>query len=71
MSCQVNLGNMYYNGLGVAQSKERAKVLYQQAAEGGDKNAKLLLEELQQEEAGREREEGEGRRGGPGDDEKS
>ena len=46
---QVNLGNMYYNGLGVAQDKAKAKELYKMAADK-DKNAKALLEELEIEE---------------------
>lgn len=46
---QVNLGNMYYNGLGVVRSRQRAKELYQAAAPS-DKNARLLLEELEMEE---------------------
>ena len=40
---------MYYNGLGVPKSREQAKELYQLAA-AVDKNAKLLLEELELEE---------------------
>lgn len=47
---------MYYNGLGVVKSKQRAKELYKAAAVT-DKNAKLLLEELEIEEK-----EGEGER---------
>lgn len=47
---QVNLGNMYYQGLGVEKDWTRAKELYR-AAQGADKNAKVLLEELEQEEA--------------------
>lgn len=46
---QVNLGNMYYNGLGVSQDKVKAKELYKLAAEK-DKHAKALLEELEAEE---------------------
>ena len=46
---QVNLGNMYYNGLGVSKDKTKAKKLYKLAAEK-DKNAKALLEELEIEE---------------------
>ena len=46
---QVNLGNMYYSGLGVPKSRQRAKELYQVAA-GVDDNARLLLEELELEE---------------------
>ena len=46
---QVNLGNMYYNGLGVVKSRKRAKGLYRAAADS-DNNAKLLLEELEMEE---------------------
>ena len=48
-SIQVNLGNMYYNGLGVPKNRDRAKQLYKMAAES-DKNAKLLLEEMELEE---------------------
>ena len=40
---------MYYNGLGVLKSRQRAKELYQLAADV-DTNAKLLLEELELEE---------------------
>lgn len=46
---QVNLGNMYYNGLGVSKNKTKAKELYKLAADK-DKNAKALLEELEIEE---------------------
>lgn len=46
---QVNLGNMYYNGLGVVKSREKAKQLYE-IASASDDNARLLLEELQLEE---------------------
>ena len=46
---QVNLGNMYYHGLGVTQNKSKAKELYRLAA-AVDKNAKALLEELETEE---------------------
>ena len=46
---QVNLGNMYYHGLGVTQDKSKAKELYKVAA-AMDKNAKALLEELEAEE---------------------
>ena len=48
-STQVNLGNMYYHGLGVTQDKSKAKELYNLAA-AKDKNAKALLEELEGEE---------------------
>ena len=48
MCVQVNLGNMYYNGLGVERSRQRARELYQLAANSDD-NARLLLEELEQE----------------------
>ena len=41
---------MYYQGLGVEKDWMCAKELYQ-AAQGADKNAKVLLEELEQEEA--------------------
>ena len=37
---------MYYNGLGVAKDKAKAKELYTLAADR-DKNAKALLEELE------------------------
>jgi len=40
---------MYYNGLGVPKSRQKAKELYRKAAES-DKNAKLLLEEIELEE---------------------
>ena len=46
---QVNLGNMYYSGLGVQQDRQKAKELYR-AASATDQNAKLLLEELELEE---------------------
>ena len=51
---QVNLGNMYYNGLGVPKDKAKARALYTEAADS-DKNAQALLEELDMEEQ-RERE---------------
>lgn len=47
---QVNLGNMYYQGLGVVKDWGRAKDLYR-AAQDEDRNAKALLEELLAEEA--------------------
>jgi TPR repeat protein len=40
---------MYYSGLGVLKSRQRAKELYQAAADS-DNNARLLLEELEMEE---------------------
>ncbi len=40
---------MYYNGLGVAKDKQRAKELYTMAADR-DKNAKALLEQIEAEE---------------------
>ena len=40
---------MYYNGLGVLKSREKAKQLYKLAA-ASDDNARLLLEELEVEE---------------------
>ena len=40
---------MYYSGLGVPKDKSKAKEFYRLAA-GSDKNAKLLLEELELEE---------------------
>ena len=46
---QVNLGNMHYNGLGVSKSKDKAKELYKLAAEK-DKNAQILLKEIEEEE---------------------
>ena len=49
MHVQVNLGNMYYNGLGVTKDKAKAKELYKLAADR-DKNAKALLEEIEAEE---------------------
>ncbi len=61
---QVNLGNMYYNGLGVAKDRSKAKEQYRMAAES-DSNAKLLLEELEMEE---EKERGE--QGGRGNEDK-
>lgn len=41
----MNLGNMYYNGMGVDKDLEKAKELYTLAAET-DKNAATLLKEL-------------------------
>ena len=46
---QVNLGNMYYNGLGVTKDRRKAKEMYRLAADK-DKNAKTLLEEIESEE---------------------
>lgn len=46
---QVNLGNMYYQGLGIEQDIEKARQLYKRAAPK-HRNARLLLEELEQEE---------------------
>ena len=40
---------MYYSGLGVSKSRQKAKELYRQAADS-DKNAKLLLKEVELEE---------------------
>lgn len=47
---EVNLGNMYYHGLGVEKNLAKAKELYQRAAPNNH-NARLLLEELELEEA--------------------
>lgn len=47
---QVNLGNMYYHGLGVEKDWGRAKELYR-AAQDADRNARVLLEELLEEES--------------------
>lgn len=46
---QINLGNMYYNGLGVEKDRAKAKELYR-AASATNENAKLLLQELEEEE---------------------
>ena len=46
MSLQVNLGNMYYNGLGVTKDRWKAKELYRLAADKDD-NAMALLEEIE------------------------
>ena len=46
---QVNLGNMYYHGLGVKKDLKKAKELYQKAAPKNH-NARLLLEEIEIEE---------------------
>ena len=46
---QVNLGNMYYSGLGVEKNWDKAKELYR-AASATNENAKLLLKELEEEE---------------------
>ena len=43
---QVNLGNMYFTGFGVPENWEKAKELYQMAAKE-NKNAQLLLQELE------------------------
>ena len=43
---QVNLGNMYFTGFGVPEDWKRAKELYQLAAKD-NKNAQLLLQELE------------------------
>ena len=43
---QVNLGNMYFTGFGVPEDWKKAKELYQLAAKD-NKNAQLLLEELE------------------------
>lgn len=40
---------MYYNGMGVEKDVEKAKEMYKMAAVE-DKNAKVLLEELEMEE---------------------
>ena len=45
---QINLGNMYYNGIGVERDISKAKELYSQAAKT-NKNAQLLLQELEEE----------------------
>ena len=46
---QINLGNMYYNGLGVEKDWERAKELYRRAAPT-NKNAAALLKEVEEDE---------------------
>ena len=46
---QVNLGNMYYGGVGVAKDKARAKELFELAAEK-DEQAKKFLEIMKKEE---------------------
>ena len=45
---QVNLGNMYYNGLGVEKDWNIARTYYKKAAPSNH-NARLLLEELESE----------------------
>ena len=45
---QVNLGNMYYTGLGVTKNLERARELFGLAAEIDD-NAKELLKVVDEE----------------------
>ena len=45
---QVNLGNMYYNGLGVEKDWNMARSYYKKAAPSNH-NARLLLEELESE----------------------
>ncbi|XP_066921928.1 putative beta-lactamase HcpC [Clytia hemisphaerica] len=46
---QVNLGNMYYQGLGVDRDVEKARHYYKSAAPN-NRNARMLLEELEMEE---------------------
>ena len=46
---QINLGNMYYNGLGVEKDWDRAKELYRQAAPT-NQNAAALLKEVEEDE---------------------
>lgn len=46
---QINLGNMYYNGLGVEKDWNRAKELYRQAAPT-NQNAAALLKEVEEDE---------------------
>jgi TPR repeat protein len=43
IEAQYNLGNMYYNGEGVAQSYEKAAELYTLSAEGGNASARFNL----------------------------
>ncbi len=57
---------MYYNGLGVAKDKSKAKELYSLAAQS-DNNAKLLLEELEMEEQKEREGDGQSRDGQSGD----
>ena len=45
---QINLGNMYYHGLGVEQDWQKARALYKKTAPKHH-NARLLLEELEDE----------------------
>ena len=45
----VNLGNMYYSGLGVEKNRQTAKQFYLEASVG-DKNAKALYEQILKEE---------------------
>lgn len=49
LSTKVNLGNMYAQGLGVEKDLEQARYYYQLAAPN-NKNAQLLLEELDMDE---------------------
>lgn len=46
---QVNLGNMYYTGMGVVKNRDKAKELFKLAADS-DENAKGLLELIKAEE---------------------
>ncbi len=46
---QVNLGNMYYTGLGVDKDRGKAKELFKLAAEV-DENAKKILKVIEEEE---------------------
>ncbi|KAJ7387163.1 hypothetical protein OS493_004129 [Desmophyllum pertusum] len=46
---QINLGNMYYYGYGVDKDWEKSRELYKKAAAKKDKNAELLLKELEDE----------------------
>lgn len=40
------LGDLYYNGLGVAVNKQKALELYKEAADNGDENAIKTLEKI-------------------------
>jgi len=46
---QVNLGKMYYNGVGVPRDISKAKDLYRLAA-STDNSAKALLQEIEEKE---------------------
>lgn len=46
ISAMTELGDLYYNGLGVAVNKQKALELYKEAADNGDENAIKTLEKI-------------------------